>query len=187
LQKRVGLAEQTMTERYPKTLEYLSRFESLLLERAAYKKYLSDAPFYSIYNVGTHILAEHKVVWRRMDTKIRAAVVGVTPFLFFDDTDISAKFSPQLSRRSETESQKLRDRASGSLTDQLKIFAMVNRIIIPQETTALVPCETESEAAELAAFLNSDEFDAKIRSFSPVGTKGFGSPGVVMKMLEVRG
>ena len=43
--------------------------------RAAYRRYQDRQPFYSMYNVGPYTLAAAKVVWRRMDRKIRAAVV----------------------------------------------------------------------------------------------------------------
>ncbi|MCL2348611.1 MAG: SAM-dependent methyltransferase [Planctomycetaceae bacterium] len=75
VQKRIGLSREIMMSQYPKTLEYLGRFETELRERAAYRKYLSSAPFYSMYNISTETLSAIKVVWRRMDTRIRAAVV----------------------------------------------------------------------------------------------------------------
>ncbi|MDR1491481.1 MAG: SAM-dependent methyltransferase [Planctomycetaceae bacterium] len=74
-QKRVGLSLETMTEKYPKTLAYLRRFETLLRNRAAFQKFYNNAPFYSMYNVSTETAAPIKVVWRRMDSQIRAAVV----------------------------------------------------------------------------------------------------------------
>src|SRR5208337_4412858 len=43
--------------------------------RAAYRRYQDRQPFYSMYNVGPYTLAAAKVIWRRMDRKIRAAVV----------------------------------------------------------------------------------------------------------------
>lgn len=60
---------------YPRTLAYLRKFEPLLTARAAYRRYQDRWPFYSMYNVGPYTLAAAKVIWRRMDRKIRAAVV----------------------------------------------------------------------------------------------------------------
>ena len=53
----------------------MKQFEPLLGGRAAYRRYQGQKPFYSMYNVGTYTLAPIKVVWRRMDRRIRAAVV----------------------------------------------------------------------------------------------------------------
>jgi len=72
---RIGLPFEVMQEKYPKTLAYLRNFEIQLRNRAAFKKYLPDAPFYSMYNISQETFAPIKVVWRRMDTRIRAAVV----------------------------------------------------------------------------------------------------------------
>src|SRR5208337_1520979 len=41
----------------------------------AYRRYQHRQPFYSMYNIGPYTLAAAKVIWRRMDRKIRAAVV----------------------------------------------------------------------------------------------------------------
>jgi hypothetical protein len=72
---RTGIDEPTMRKRYPRTLEYLERFRELLASRAAYRRYQQRGPFYSMYNVGPYTMAPVKVVWRRMDRQINAAVV----------------------------------------------------------------------------------------------------------------
>ena len=72
---RTGIAEAMMRERYPRTLAYLERFRELLASRAAYRRYQGRSPFYSMYNVGPYTIAPIKVVWRRMDRQINAAVV----------------------------------------------------------------------------------------------------------------
>ena len=51
------------------------RFRDLLTARAAYRRYQQRGPFYSMYNVGPYTVAPVKVVWRRMDRRINAAVV----------------------------------------------------------------------------------------------------------------
>jgi SAM-dependent methyltransferase len=72
---RTGIDECVMRERYPRTLAYLERFRELLTSRAAYRRYQHGGPFYSMYNVGQYTVAPIKVVWRRMDSRITAAVV----------------------------------------------------------------------------------------------------------------
>ena len=64
-----------MRREYPRTYAYLKQFEPVLVGRAAYRRYQGRKPFYSMYNVGTYTLSPIKVVWRRMDRWIRAAVV----------------------------------------------------------------------------------------------------------------
>lgn len=78
--ERTGIAEGVMCERYPRTLAYLERFRGLLTSRAAYRRYQQSGPFYSMYNVGTYTLAPVKVVWRRMDRRLNAAVVEETDY-----------------------------------------------------------------------------------------------------------
>ncbi|HUT11378.1 MAG TPA: N-6 DNA methylase [Thermoguttaceae bacterium] len=72
---RTGIDAAVMRRDYPRTLEYLGRFERLLRSRAAYKRYQNNKAFYSMYNVGRYTVAPIKVVWRRMDRRINAAVV----------------------------------------------------------------------------------------------------------------
>lgn len=78
-QKRRGYSLDVMREKYPLTLAYFERFESMLRERAAYRRYQTRAPFWSAYNVDVNTFAQYKVVWRRMDSHMRAAVVAVDP------------------------------------------------------------------------------------------------------------
>ena len=73
--RRTGIAEAVMRERFPRTLAYLERFRDLLVSRAAYRRYQQGGPFYSMYNVGPYTIAPVKVVWRRMDRRINAAVM----------------------------------------------------------------------------------------------------------------
>jgi hypothetical protein len=75
--KRQGIAEDEMKTHYPKTYQYLKRFEGVLRERAAYKRYFrSDAPFYSMFDVGDYTLAPYKVMWRYVATDFISSVVG---------------------------------------------------------------------------------------------------------------
>ncbi len=75
---RSGIDESVMRNRYPRTLEYLQRFRPLLESRAAYRRYQQQGPFYAMYNVGPYTTAPIKVVWRRMDRRIRAVVLEPT-------------------------------------------------------------------------------------------------------------
>ena len=72
---RRGIDHEMMQDRYPRTLAYLQQFAGLLTGRAAYRRYQQSGPFYSMYNVGPYTVAPIKVVWRRMDKRINAAVL----------------------------------------------------------------------------------------------------------------
>ncbi|MGB9887357.1 MAG: HsdM family class I SAM-dependent methyltransferase [Moorellales bacterium] len=83
-QRRRGRSEEEMRARYPRIYAYLKRFEPLLRERAAFRRYfcrrsggelVETAPFYSMFDVGEYTLAPHKVVWARVASALRAAVV----------------------------------------------------------------------------------------------------------------
>jgi hypothetical protein len=71
---RTGIDPAVMRREYPQTYAYLQRFEPVLSGRAAYRQYQQCKAFYSMYNVGRYTVAPIKVVWRRMDRRIRAAV-----------------------------------------------------------------------------------------------------------------
>ncbi len=73
---RSGIDIEVMQRDYPRALDYLCRFERVLCDRAALKRYQSRQAFYSMYNVATYTVAPIKVVWRRMDRRVNAAVVS---------------------------------------------------------------------------------------------------------------
>jgi len=64
----------------PHALKYFKVFESQLLDRALYKRYLLPFkyPFYTIYNVGNHSLYPFKVCWQTMGEKLRATVISAS-------------------------------------------------------------------------------------------------------------
>lgn len=76
---RRGIEPAQLQTHAPRTYEYLERFRESLVGRAAYRRYQQHGPFYSMYDVGSYTLAPIKVVWRRMDQRIRAAVVEPWP------------------------------------------------------------------------------------------------------------
>ena len=75
--KRCGIDEDEMKADYPKTYLYLKRFEAILQERAAYKRYFSpEDPFYSMFDVGDYTFAPYKVVWPNIASEIVSAVIS---------------------------------------------------------------------------------------------------------------
>ncbi|HEY1238974.1 MAG TPA: N-6 DNA methylase [Bryobacteraceae bacterium] len=79
-----ALPETEMQAVFPGALSYLERFERLLRERPAYKRYFKpNAPFYSLFNIGEYTFAPWKVVWREQALPFTAAVAepagGIVP------------------------------------------------------------------------------------------------------------
>ena len=82
---RRGIDEATMQMQYPHTWAYLKRFEAVLRERAALKRYFTrragkktveTGPFYSMFNVGDYTFSPYKVVWREVSNDLEPAAVG---------------------------------------------------------------------------------------------------------------
>ena len=78
-QTRRGIPEEDLKARYPKTWEYLNRFEQVLRERRS--RGVSDmlkqgAPFYTMFAVGDYTFAPWKVVWRYVASDFIVAVTG---------------------------------------------------------------------------------------------------------------
>lgn len=73
---RRAIPEEVLKLRYPLTYRYLCRFREFLEKRPACRKLQQNAVWYSQYNVGPYTLATNKVVWRRMDWRFRAVLVG---------------------------------------------------------------------------------------------------------------
>ncbi len=84
--KRRGIDEDEMKIKYPKTYMYLKRFETVLRERAAFKRYftrkdrngriIETGPFYSMFDVGDYTFAPYKVIWPWISEEIRASVIS---------------------------------------------------------------------------------------------------------------
>jgi SAM-dependent methyltransferase len=84
--KRRGIDESLMKTKYPKTYLYLKRFEKVLKDRAAFKRYFTrkdkygkiyeTGPFYSMFDVGDYTFAPYKVVWPNIASKISSSVIS---------------------------------------------------------------------------------------------------------------
>ncbi len=81
-----AIPEKELQTRYPRTYGYLKRFERVLRERAAFKRYFTrperggrvteTGPFYSMFDVGDYTFAPWKVVWREQASTMTVSVVG---------------------------------------------------------------------------------------------------------------
>jgi hypothetical protein len=98
-EKRIGYPENWLSSHYPRTHAYLAQFETILRQRATLKRYFkSNAPFYSMFDVGDYSFAPYKVLWHGFGKhEMAAAVVGTVhdkpimsnqamhPFIGLDD------------------------------------------------------------------------------------------------------
>ncbi len=76
---RRGIAPAEMASRYPLTLAYLEKFREPLAarrDRGTRSLIEAGAPFWSIFSVSMETISEWKVVWRRIASKVEAAVCG---------------------------------------------------------------------------------------------------------------
>ena len=75
---RTGIDEALMRRNHPKTYGYLKEFETVLRRRrsSSLRTLMQRGAFYSMFAIGPYTLASVKVVWRRMDRRINAAVVS---------------------------------------------------------------------------------------------------------------
>jgi methylase of polypeptide subunit release factors len=71
----VAIKEDILKLNYPLTFKYLSTFKENLLDRSLYKLYLKNQPFYAMYNTGEYSFSPYKVVWTRVGTDLKCAVV----------------------------------------------------------------------------------------------------------------
>jgi methylase of polypeptide subunit release factors len=77
VQRRRGIEEKHMSAEFPNTYEWLKRNRTMLLQRAAYKRYFRadrDA-FYSMFNTGEYTLTPWKVGWKYIATELTCAVI----------------------------------------------------------------------------------------------------------------
>jgi len=73
-----GMSEIELKHRSPLCYAYLRRFHDLLSTRSAYRKYLQPhgQPFYALYDIKAYSFTAWKVVWPRIASEVKAAVVG---------------------------------------------------------------------------------------------------------------
>ncbi|MCL6446657.1 MAG: SAM-dependent methyltransferase [Armatimonadetes bacterium] len=77
---RRGIAREKMEGNYPKAHAYLSRFEKILQNRPAFRRYFRENdPYWSMFNVSPFTFSPWKVVWREVANELDAAVVGQMP------------------------------------------------------------------------------------------------------------
>lgn len=83
---RRGISLTEMQAQYTHALRYLAKSESILRERAAFKRYFTrkdksgrvveTGQFYSMFNIGDYSFNPWKVVWREQASAMTASVVG---------------------------------------------------------------------------------------------------------------
>jgi len=75
---RKPIPEMFMQTSFPLAYRYLKHFETALRNRksAIIRRMMQRTAFYTMFGIGPYTLSRWKVVWRRMDKEITAAVAG---------------------------------------------------------------------------------------------------------------
>lgn len=73
---RTGMPAARLSAVCPRCQAYLERHQAALRQRAAFRRYQAQGPYWSMYNVGLYTISPCKVVWRRMEKMIRAVALG---------------------------------------------------------------------------------------------------------------
>lgn len=78
-EKRKGIPEDEMQEKWPKTYSYLLKFKKQLLERASgsVQNLMKSGAFYSMFAIGPYTMSPWKVVWTRVADDVKAGVLGL--------------------------------------------------------------------------------------------------------------
>jgi len=83
-ERREPFSADWMLDRVPLTYAYLSEFKDVLLTRGSrvIREFAKRSEFYAMYAVSQHSLAPYRVTWKRMASRIEAAVLSDvdTPF-----------------------------------------------------------------------------------------------------------
>jgi hypothetical protein len=84
--RRRGIEEHELQSGYPRAYGYLKKFEKMLRERAAFKRYFArkeksggiveTGPFYSMFDVGDCTFAPWKVAWPNIASELKAAFIS---------------------------------------------------------------------------------------------------------------
>jgi hypothetical protein len=77
--KRKPYPASWLSHQLPLTYAYLKQFEEILLTRGSniVRQLAEDTEFYAMYGIGKYTLARHRVVWKRMASKMVAAVLSI--------------------------------------------------------------------------------------------------------------
>jgi hypothetical protein len=72
-----AITELQMKNEFPRTFEYFHNFRKKMLRRPHYIQHFkpSNAPYWSMYNVGNYTFAHWRVVWREQTSSFQCAVI----------------------------------------------------------------------------------------------------------------
>jgi hypothetical protein len=83
-----AIPEYILKESHPKAYKYFLKHKLFLKNRKGYIKFLSNEPFYSIFDIGPYTFSKYKVAWKYLDTDLRAVVL--------DSSEIDKPIIPDL-------------------------------------------------------------------------------------------
>jgi methylase of polypeptide subunit release factors len=70
-----AMNEITSKAKYNNVYNYFMSFKKFLLNRKGYNKFLSNEPFYAVYDIGPYTFSKFKVAWKYLDNDLRAVML----------------------------------------------------------------------------------------------------------------
>ncbi len=70
-----SIPEDEMRKKYRNAFDFFSNFQSELVERSGYKKFLNGQPFYGLYNIGPYTTAPIKLGWQFVSKKFQVYLI----------------------------------------------------------------------------------------------------------------
>ena len=108
-QTRQGYPEAVMKSRWPRTLQYLKQFETVLLTRGSksIRELAEKTVPWTMYGIGPYTFAPFRVVWKRMANDLVAAVLSDWPTPFGDRMPVGTDTTSFIPCESEAEAHYL--------------------------------------------------------------------------------
>ena len=128
--KRKPYPASWLSHQLPLTYAYLKQFEKVLLTRGSkiVRQFAENTEFYAMYGIGKYTLARYRVVWKRMASKMVAAVVSTASIPFGRKTVISTDTTSFFALEKKLEAHYLCAILNTSLVDKyIKSFSAPGR------------------------------------------------------------
>jgi len=167
--KKKDLIQETkMRLDYPKTYAYMLNFQSSLLKRENFWKF-----FGRLENFGQKLTGEKSYYYRlkKQTGNIFEYEVSDAPFY------ATFNIGPYTFSQFKVVWSRMTNRIGAAVVSHCDT-QLGRKLVIPTDTTTLVPFENEDEAHYFCALLNSTPSCLFIKRFSSAG-RGFGSPSIL--------
>ncbi len=118
--KRQPYPSTSMSHQLPLTYAYLRQFKEILLTRGSkiVRQFAERTEFYAMYGIGEYTLAKYRVVWKRMASKMVAAILSTKTLPFGRKAVISTDTTSFFALDNKLEAHYLCAIMNSSLVDQ---------------------------------------------------------------------